>query len=45
MIRAIYVAHRTVLLREASCYAGPAEAESVVHDVFVELLRNRALRA
>jgi RNA polymerase sigma factor (sigma-70 family) len=45
VIRAIYVEHGAALLRESRRYAGPAEAESVVHDVFVELLRNRALRA
>jgi RNA polymerase sigma factor (sigma-70 family) len=45
VIRAIYVEHGAALLRETCRYAGPAEAESVVHDVFVELLRNRALRA
>jgi RNA polymerase sigma factor (sigma-70 family) len=44
VIRAIYVEHGGTLLRETRRYAGPAEAESVVHDVFVELLRNRALR-
>jgi len=45
VIRAIYVEHAGALLRETRRYAGPAEAESVVHDVFVDLLRNRALRA
>ena len=45
VIRAIYLEHGAALLRETCRYAGPAEAESVVHDVFVELLRNRALRA
>jgi RNA polymerase sigma factor (sigma-70 family) len=45
VIRAIYVAHGAALLRETRRYAGAAEAESVVHDVFVELLRNRALRS
>jgi RNA polymerase sigma factor (sigma-70 family) len=44
VIRAIYLEHGAALLRETCRYAGPAEAESVVHDVFVELLRNRALR-
>jgi RNA polymerase sigma factor (sigma-70 family) len=44
VIRAIYLAHGGALLRETRRYAGPAEAEAVVHDVFVELLRNRALR-
>jgi RNA polymerase sigma factor (sigma-70 family) len=44
VIRAIYVEHGGTLLRETQRYAGKAEAESVVHDVFVELLRNRALR-
>jgi RNA polymerase sigma factor (sigma-70 family) len=44
-IRKIYVAHAGTLLRDACRYAGRAEAESVVHDVFVELLRNRQLRA
>lgn len=43
-IRAIYLEHGAALLRETCRYVGPAEAESVVHDVFVELLRNRALR-
>jgi RNA polymerase sigma factor (sigma-70 family) len=45
VIRAIYLEHGTALLHETRRYAGPAEAEAVVHDVFVELLRNRALRA
>jgi RNA polymerase sigma factor (sigma-70 family) len=45
VIRAIYVEHGAALLRETRHYTGPAEAESVVHDVFVELLRNRTLRA
>lgn len=45
VIRAIYLEHGAALLRETRRYAGPAEAEAVVHDVFVELLRNRALRA
>jgi RNA polymerase sigma factor (sigma-70 family) len=45
VIRAIYVEHGAALLRETCRYAGGAEAESVVHDVFVELLRNRELRA
>jgi RNA polymerase sigma factor (sigma-70 family) len=45
VIREIYVEHGAALLRETCRYAGPAEAESVVHDVFVELLRNPALRA
>jgi RNA polymerase sigma factor (sigma-70 family) len=44
-IRAIYLEHVSALLRDTRRYAGPAEAEAVVHDVFVELLRNRALRA
>jgi RNA polymerase sigma factor (sigma-70 family) len=43
-IREIYVVHGAALMREARRYAGPAEAEAVVHDVFVELLRNRELR-
>lgn len=45
VIREIYLEHGAALLRETCRYTGPAEAESVVHDVFVELLRNRALRA
>jgi RNA polymerase sigma factor (sigma-70 family) len=45
VIRAIYLEHGVSLLRETCRYTGPAEAESVVHDVFVELLRNRELRA
>jgi RNA polymerase sigma factor (sigma-70 family) len=45
VVRAIYVKHGAVLLRDARRYAGPAEAEAVVHDVFVELLRNSHLRA
>jgi RNA polymerase sigma factor (sigma-70 family) len=44
-IREIYLEHGAALLREARRCAGPAEAEAVVHDVFVELLRNRELRA
>lgn len=45
VIRAIYMQHGGALLRATCRYAGPAEAESVVHDVFVELLRNPTLRA
>jgi RNA polymerase sigma factor (sigma-70 family) len=44
-LREIYLEHGAALLQEARRYAGPAEAEAVVHDVFVELLRNRELRA
>jgi RNA polymerase sigma factor (sigma-70 family) len=44
VISQIYIKHSAALLREVRGYTGPAEAESVVHDVFVELLRNRDLR-
>jgi RNA polymerase sigma factor (sigma-70 family) len=44
VIRGVYLAHAAVLLRAARHFAGAAEAEAVVHDVFVELLRNRELR-
>ena len=44
VIKHVYVTQASRLLREARRHTGPAEAESVVHDVFVELLRNRDLR-
>jgi RNA polymerase sigma factor (sigma-70 family) len=44
-LQGVYLAHGPALLREIRRYTGPAEAESVVHDVFVELLRNSDLRA
>ena len=44
VIRAVYSAHGVALLREVRRQAGAAEAEAVVHEVFVELLRNRSLR-
>jgi RNA polymerase sigma factor (sigma-70 family) len=44
VLHAIYKAYGAVLLREARRRTGAAEAEAVVHEVFVELLRNRALR-
>jgi RNA polymerase sigma factor (sigma-70 family) len=43
-IRRVYDVHGAVLLREVRRHVGAAEAEAVVHEVFVELLRNRALR-
>jgi RNA polymerase sigma factor (sigma-70 family) len=45
VVHAIYVAHGGALLRAVRAQAGPAEAEAIVHDVFVELLRNADLRA
>jgi RNA polymerase sigma factor (sigma-70 family) len=44
-VRAVYVRHGPALLRAVHAVAGPAEAEAVVHDVFVELLLNADLRA
>ena len=44
-MREIYLEHGPALFRDLCRVAGPAEAESVVHDVFVELLRNRDLRS
>jgi RNA polymerase sigma factor (sigma-70 family) len=44
-MHALYVAHVAALLRDLRAFIGPAEAEAVVHDVFVELLRNHDLRA
>ena len=44
-IRKVYVAHAVTLLSVARRHTGPAEAEAVVHDVFLELLRNPQLRA
>ena len=41
----IYVAYGPALLRSVRTIAGPAEAEAVVHDVFVDLLRNAEMRA
>lgn len=40
----MYLDHGARLLRDVRAFAGPAEAEAVVHDVFVELLRNPELR-
>jgi RNA polymerase sigma factor (sigma-70 family) len=45
IMSAVYLKHGGALLRAVRAYAGPAEAESVVHDVFVELLCNRDLRS
>jgi RNA polymerase sigma factor (sigma-70 family) len=44
VVHRIYITHGPALLRQLRRYAGPAEAESVVHDLFVELLKNRELR-
>jgi RNA polymerase sigma factor (sigma-70 family) len=44
-IRRIYLEHGAALLRDLRRHTGSAEAESVVHDVFVELLRNQDLRS
>jgi RNA polymerase sigma factor (sigma-70 family) len=44
-VRHVYLQHGAGLLRDLRRHIGPAEAESVVHDVFVELLRNHDLRA
>jgi RNA polymerase sigma factor (sigma-70 family) len=44
-IRHVYVQHGAALLRDLRRNIGPSEAESVVHDVFVELIRNHDLRA
>jgi RNA polymerase sigma factor (sigma-70 family) len=41
----LYREHRQTLLQAARRLLGPAEAESVLQEVFVELLRNPALRA
>jgi RNA polymerase sigma-70 factor (ECF subfamily) len=41
----VYRTHRQLLLRAASRVVGMAEAESVIQEVFVELLRNADLRA
>ncbi len=43
-IEAIYRAHLAALLGAARWVVGPAEAESVVQEVFVELIRNQELR-
>lgn len=43
-IRHVYLQYVADLLRDLRRQLGPAEAESVVHDVFVELLRNHDLR-
>jgi RNA polymerase sigma factor (sigma-70 family) len=44
VMRRVYLDHGGGLLRDLRRHIGPAEAESVVHDVFVELLRNPELR-
>lgn len=44
-VHAVYVKHGPALLRAVRAMAGPAEAEAVVHDVFVELMLNAELRA
>jgi RNA polymerase sigma-70 factor (ECF subfamily) len=41
----VYRAHRNALLRVAQRLVGVVEAESVIQEVFVELLRNAELRA
>jgi DNA-directed RNA polymerase specialized sigma24 family protein len=43
-IEAVYREHVASLLGAARWIVGPAEAESVVQEVFVELIRNEALR-
>jgi RNA polymerase sigma factor (sigma-70 family) len=45
IVRQIYLDYGVQLLRDLRAFTGPAEAEAVVHDVFVELLRNRDLRS
>jgi RNA polymerase sigma factor (sigma-70 family) len=40
----LYRAHARRLLGTAGAVVGPAEAESVVHETFVELIRNQELR-
>jgi RNA polymerase sigma factor (sigma-70 family) len=45
VVHGIYVAYGPALLRSVRTIAGPAEAEAVVHDVFVDLLRNAEMRA
>jgi RNA polymerase sigma factor (sigma-70 family) len=40
----VYRAHARRLLGTARAIVGPAEAESVVHETFVELIRNQDLR-
>jgi RNA polymerase sigma factor (sigma-70 family) len=44
-IQKVYIAHAATLLSDTRRHTGPAEAEAVVHDVFLELLRNPRLRA
>jgi RNA polymerase sigma factor (sigma-70 family) len=44
-VRQVYLDHGARLLRDLRTFTGPAEAEAVVHDVFVDLLRNAELRA
>jgi RNA polymerase sigma factor (sigma-70 family) len=44
VVHLIYVRHGAALLRQLRRYTGAAEAEAVVHDLFVELLKNRELR-
>jgi RNA polymerase sigma factor (sigma-70 family) len=43
-IEALYRAHVAALLAAARWIVGPAEAESAVQEVFVELIRNEELR-
>ena len=43
-MEAVYRRHAHALLASVRTSVGPAEAESVVHEVFVELLRNEAMR-
>jgi RNA polymerase sigma factor (sigma-70 family) len=45
VVQGIYVTHGPALLRTIRAIAGPAEAEALVHDIFVDLLRNAELRA
>ena len=44
VIRCMYQANGIALLREVRHRIGPAGAEAVVHQVFVDLLRKRSLR-
>jgi RNA polymerase sigma factor (sigma-70 family) len=44
-IQKVYVAHAATLQSDTRRRTGPAEAEAVVHDVFLELLQNPQLRA
>ena len=45
VVHAIYETYGAALLRETRRQTSAAEAEAVIHEVFVELLRNRARAA